>query len=95
MADFGASYGEMEAMAGKLNSAREDIQSQLDSLKTDVDNLLGNDFKTQHASDKFGDGYSELTIGLKKATDGIGDMGEALKGMMQAIQELDQKMAGA
>lgn len=95
MADFGASYGEMESMASKLNTAREDIQGQLDSLKTDVDNLLGNDFKTQHASGKFGDGYTELTTGLKSATDGIGDMGEALKGMMQAIQELDQKMAGA
>src|SRR5690606_18274752 len=89
MADFGASYGEMEAMAGKLNTAREDIQGQLDALKNDVDNLLGNDFKTQHASGKFGDGYTELTTGLKSATDGIGDMGEALKGMMQAIQELD------
>jgi uncharacterized protein YukE len=95
MADFGASYGEMEAMASKLADAREDIQGQLDALKNAVDNLLGNDFKTQHASGKFGDGYTELTTGLKSATDGIGDMGEALKGMMQAIQELDQKMAGA
>lgn len=95
MADFGASYGEMEAMASKLSDAREDIQGQLDALKNAVDNLLGNDFKTQHASGKFGDGYTELTTGLKSATDGIGDMGEALKGMMQAIQELDQKMAGA
>lgn len=95
MADFGASYGEMETMASKLADAREDIQGQLDALKNAVDNLLGNDFKTQHASGKFGDGYTELTTGLKSATDGIGDMGEALKGMMQAIQELDQKMAGA
>ncbi|MBH0082968.1 WXG100 family type VII secretion target [Salinibacterium sp. SWN167] len=95
MADFGASYGEMEAMAGKLKDAREDIQGQLDVLKNSVDTLLGNDFKTQHASGKFGDGYNELTTGLKNATDGLGDMGDALKGMMQAIQELDQKLAGA
>ncbi|MEH6782091.1 MAG: WXG100 family type VII secretion target [Rhodoglobus sp.] len=95
MADFGASYGEMEAMSAKLSTARDDIQGQLDDLKRAVDELLGNDFKTQHASGKFGDGYTELTSGLKTATDGIGDMGEALKGMMQAIQELDQKMAGA
>ncbi|HXD61459.1 MAG TPA: WXG100 family type VII secretion target [Lacisediminihabitans sp.] len=95
MADFGASYGEMESMASKLSTAREDIQSQLDALKNSVDQLLGNDFKTQHASGKFGEGYNDLTNGLKTATDGIGDMGDALKGMMQAIQELDQKMAGA
>ncbi len=93
MADFGASYGEMESMAGKLSDAREDIQTQLDTLKTQVETLLGNDFKTQHASGKFGDGYNELTTGLKSAVDGIGDMGEALKGMMQKIQQLDQDLA--
>ena len=91
MADFGASYGEMEAMANKLSDARDDIQGQLDQLKSSVDSLLGNDFKTQHASGKFGQGYEELTTGLKSAVDGIG---EALRGMMQAIQDLDQQLAG-
>ncbi len=94
MADFGASYGEMETVAGALNDARDDIQGQLDSLKSKVDTLLGEDFKTQHASGKFGEGYEELTSGLKTAVDGIGDMSESLKGMMQAIQQLDQDMAG-
>jgi uncharacterized protein YukE len=94
MADFGASYAEMESMAGKLSSAKDDIQGQLDSLKNSVDDLLGNDFKTQHASGKFGDGYNELTTGLKSAVDGIGEMGDALKGMMQKIQELDEQLAG-
>ncbi|WP_419818438.1 WXG100 family type VII secretion target [Glaciibacter flavus] len=94
MADFGASYAEMEAMSNKLSAARDDIQGQLDQLKSAVDDLLGNDFKTQHASGKFGQGYEELTTGLKTATDGIGDMGDSLKGMMQAIQDLDQQLAG-
>ena len=94
MADFGASYAEMEAMSNKLSAARDDIQGQLDQLKSAVDDLLGNDFKTQHASGKFGQGYEELTTGLKSATDGIGDMGDSLKGMMQAIQNLDEQLAG-
>ncbi|CAN5207858.1 hypothetical protein BH09ACT3_BH09ACT3_15190 [soil metagenome] len=94
MADFGASYAEMEAMSGKLADAQESIQDQLDILKTSVDDLLGSDFKTQHASGKFGEGYGELTTGLKSAVTGLGDMAEALKGMMNAIQELDQKLAG-
>ena len=81
-------------MSSKLVDARENIQGQLDDLKRAVDDLLGNDFKTQHASGKFGEGYTELTEGLKNATNGIGDMGESLKGMMQAIQELDEKLGG-
>ncbi|MGK3953238.1 WXG100 family type VII secretion target [Microbacterium sp. I2] len=94
MADFGASYGEMEQVASSLSQARDDIQGQLDTLKSQVDTLLGEDFKTQHASGKFGEGYSELTTGLKGAVDGINDMSESLLGMMRAIQDLDQQLAG-
>ena len=47
MADFGASYAEMEQVAGSLSQARDDIQGQLDTLKGQVDTLLGDDFKTQ------------------------------------------------
>lgn len=94
MADFGASYDEMERMANKLSDARVDIQDQLVALNQQVDNLLGADFKTQQASGKFGEGYTELTNGLKQAVDGIGDMSDALKGMMRAIQQLDQQLAG-
>ena len=94
MADFGASYGEMEAMSNKLSDARDDIQGQLDQLKSAVDNLLGNDFKTQHASGKFGEGYNELTTGLEKAIEGISDMGESLRKMQQAIKDTDQALAG-
>ena len=94
MSDFGASYAEMESVAGKLDTGREDISGVLKDLKSQVDTLLGEDFKTQHASGKFGEGYEELTSGLTTAVDGIGDMSEALTGMMQAIQQLDEQLAG-
>jgi uncharacterized protein YukE len=94
MSDFGASYAEMESVAGKLDTGKEDISGVLKDLKSQVDTLLGEDFKTQHASGKFGEGYSELTTGLKGAVDGINDMSEALLGMMRAIQDLDQQLAG-
>lgn len=94
MSDFGASYGEMEQVAAALVDGRDDIVQTLEQLKGKVDTLLGEDFKTQHASGKFGEGYEELTSGLTTAVDGIGDMSEALTGMMQAIQQLDEQLAG-
>jgi uncharacterized protein YukE len=94
MADFKASYGEMEAMSGKLDTGREEIGDILRRLKSDVDRLLGDDFKTQHASGKFGEGYTELTTGLEKAIEGISDMGESLRKMQQAIKDTDQALAG-
>ena len=95
MSDFGASYSEMESVAGKLDTGKEDIAGVLKDLKSQVDTLLGEDFKTQHASGKFGEGYEELTTGLDQAIEGISDMGEALRGMMQAIQSLDEQLAGS
>lgn len=90
MTDFGANYSEMEAVAGKLTDGKEDIDGVLTTLKSAVDTLLGEDFKTQHMSGKFGDGYEELTAGLQTAVEGISEMSESLLGMMQSIQELDQ-----
>lgn len=89
MTDFGANYSEMEAVSGKLTTGKEDIDGVLTDLKTAVDTLLGEDFKTQHMSGKFGDGYEELTTGLQSAVEGIQEMSESLMGMMQKIQELD------
>lgn len=94
MADFKASYDAMDAMAGKLNTGRDEIGGVLDRLKGQVDELLGDDFKTQHASGKFGEGYHELTNGLSDAVNGINDMADALRNMMQAIKDTDAALAG-
>jgi len=93
--DFGASYDQMEAMSRQLDTGKDNISDVLKDLKKGVDELLGEDFKTQHASGKFGDGYTELTTGLEKAIEGISDMGEALRNMVKAIQETDEALAGS
>jgi len=77
-----------------VHDSAADFQGYMDKLPEALRTLIGNDFTTQHASGKFGQGYEELTTGLKNAVDGIGEMGEALRGMMQAIQDLDQQLAG-
>ena len=94
MADFKATYSEMERMSTRLESGKEDIAEILRRLKTEVDSRLGSDFVTEHASGRFGDGYTELTSGLEDAIDGIREMGESLRKMMQAIQDTDRQLAG-
>jgi uncharacterized protein YukE len=93
--DFGASYEAMEAMAKKLDQGKEDISGILDDLKNAVEDLLGEDFKTEQASGKFGEGYNELDKGLKTAIEGVSDMGEALRNMITAIQDTDSALAGS
>ncbi|ALG30149.1 MULTISPECIES: WXG100 family type VII secretion target [Glutamicibacter] len=94
MTDFKANYGEMEAMASKLDTGRDDLDGILDQLHSGIDKLLGEDFTTEHASGQFGEGYKELDQGLKKAFEGINDMATALRDMMSQIQDTDRGMAG-
>lgn len=95
MADFKATYSEMETMAGKLAAGREEVSTVLTRLKGEVDDLLGEGFKTEQASGKFGQGYEELTTGLEKAIEGISDMGDSLRKMMDTIKETDAALAGS
>jgi uncharacterized protein YukE len=94
VSDFKANYGEMEAMASKLDTGRDDLDGVLEQLQSSVDKLLGDDFTTEHASGQFGEGYKELNDGLKRAFDGINDMAIALRDMMEQIQDTDRSMAG-
>ena len=95
MADFKASYGEMETWPASSTQGARTSREVLRQLKQGVDTLLGDDFKTEHASGKFGEGYTELTTGLEKAIEGISDMGESLRKMMQAIKDTDAALAGS
>ncbi len=94
MADFKATYSEMERMSSRLEAGREDIAEILRTLKQEVEALTSEEFRTQQASGKFNDGYGELTEGLKGAIEGIRDMGESLTKMMRAIQDTDAALAG-
>lgn len=91
---FKATYDEMTTMASRLDDGRDSIGSILTTLKAQVDTLLGEDFRTQHASEKFGEGYTKMTTGLDKALDGLNDMASNLRKMVDGIQELDQKLSG-
>ena len=94
MADFKATYSEMERMSSRLEAGREDIAEILRRLQSEVEALTSDEFRTQQASGKFNDGYRELTNGLESAIEGIRDMGESLGKMMRAIQDTDAALAG-
>lgn len=94
MADFKATYSEMERMSSRLEAGREDIAEILRRLQSEVTTLTNDEFRTQQASGKFNDGYQDLTEGLSTAIDGIREMGESLTRMMRAIQDTDSALAG-
>ena len=92
---FHASYDAMEQTASTLDGGADDIRGQLTSLLGKVEDLLGEGFKTELASGKFGEGYKELNDGVNKAVEGIGSMAQALRDMAQKTREHDQSLAGS
>jgi uncharacterized protein YukE len=94
MTDFGATYDEMTGAADKLDQGKDTIESALDECQGYVDELVQDGFKTEKASGKFQDGYTEMTTGLKDAIAGVEDMAQALRDMATAIQDLDSQLAG-
>ena len=92
---FHASYEAMEQTALTLDGGADDIRGQLVTLLGKVEDLLGEGFKTELASGKFGDGYRELNTGVGQAVDGITSMSQALRDMATKTQEHDAALAGS
>lgn len=94
MTDFGATYDDMTSTADKLDQGKESIESAMDECQGYVDSLVEDGFKTEKASGKFQDGYTDMTNGLKEAVNGVSDMADSLRQMASAIQDLDSQLAG-
>ena len=94
MSDFGATYDEMTGAADRLDQGKETIESALDECKGYVDELVQDGFKTEKASGKLQDGFTDMTSGLKEAIGGVEDMAQSLRDMATAIQDLDSQLAG-
>lgn len=93
MSDFGATYDEMDTTAQKLDDGKDSIDDLLAELQGYVDELVEDGFKTESASGKFQEGYTELTEGMKEAAGGVNDMAQALRDMAQMIKDTDEAMA--
>ncbi|WP_167132024.1 WXG100 family type VII secretion target [Paramicrobacterium chengjingii] len=86
-------FSEMDATAKVLDTGAESIVTAVDDLLTKVEKLLGEGFVTEVASERFGDGYRQLTEGTIKAIGGIGDMATGLRTIAEKSGEFDHKLA--
>jgi WXG100 family type VII secretion target len=93
MTDINVSYEEMRSSASKLDQGRANIEEQLGSLANMINNLVQTSFKTQAASPKFHESYSQWNDGAKKAIAGLEGMSQFLNKAIQGHQELDSSLS--
>ena len=90
-----ANVSEMQDQATKLNNARVDIESQLTSLKSQIDGLVSGGFVTDAASGQFQQSYTEFDTGAKKAIEGLDGMATYLTKAAETFADVDTQLASA
>lgn len=95
MANVNVTYQEMQDQATKLNNARIDIESQLSTLKSQVESLVAGGFVTDSASGAFRGAYDEFSTGVSKTIEGLDGMATYLNKAAQTFQDVDTQLASA
>lgn len=94
MADINVGYEGLQQTVTQLRNGKEEIKRQLDQFKSQVDQLTSGEFKTQVASQKFNESYTQFTTGAKNTIEGITEIEQYLNNVIQQHQQLDQSLAG-
>lgn len=94
MADINVGYEGLQQTVTQLRSGKEEVKQKLDQLKSQVDQLTSGEFKTQVASQKFNESYTQFTTGAKNTIEGITEIEQYLNNVIQQHQQLDQSLAG-
>lgn len=93
MAEIQVSYQEMQASAQRLDAARDQITQELQGLDRMIEQLVQGAFKTESASPKFRESFSQWHTGARNAIEGMQGMSAFLNKAVSAHQQLDQSLA--
>jgi WXG100 family type VII secretion target len=92
MANVIVDYQGMRRAAKQLASGKEDIEGQLQRLKSLVDALVGSEFVTDRASGKFQESYRQWNSGAKNVMQGLEGMSKFLETAIRQHEDLDTKL---
>ncbi|MBF4160285.1 WXG100 family type VII secretion target [Nocardioides acrostichi] len=95
MANVNVTYEEMSAQAGKLTNGRTEIETQLHTLQSQVQDLVAGGFVTDTASQAFNSSYEEFTKGVSKVLEGLDGMADYLNKAADAFKNVDSELAKA
>jgi len=93
MSNIKVSYGEIETAASQLGAGREEITTKLQSMQTQIQNLVTSGFVTDQASGKFNDAYTKYTSSANTLIAQLNDIQQFLTGTASAMRDLDAQIA--
>lgn len=93
MSNIKVSYGEIESAASQLGAGREEITQKLQSLQSQIQNLVSSGFVTDQASGKFTDAYTRYTTSASSVISQLHEIQQFLSGTANAMRDLDAQIA--
>ena len=94
MPEVTVGYEGVQNVSTQLKNGQGDMNEKLQTLKTQVDQLVGGDFRTQLASPKFQESYQQWTTGAQNMLQGLDGMSSFLDTVVREHQDLDSRLSG-
>lgn len=95
MANVTVSYQEMQHQAARLRAERQQIESRLHALQSEIQTLVGAGFVTDAASGQFAAAYETFNRGATQAIEGLDAMALYLDRAAAAFENVDADLARA
>ncbi len=88
-------YQQIDTVAQQLKDAVQNINPQLLTLKSSVDNLLQDGLFFQQTSPAMQHSYEQFTTQLQQVVDKINDFAKQFTDIKQQISDMDSQMAAS
>jgi WXG100 family type VII secretion target len=95
MANVNVTYQQMQDAASRLTNGRQEIDSMLGQLKSQIDQLVADGYVTDRSSKQFQSSYEEFNTGARNMIEGLDGMGKYLQTAAQTFQDADTQLASA
>jgi WXG100 family type VII secretion target len=93
MPNINVSYQELTGNADRLVTGRDEINTTLTKLQSQIAALTSAGFTTDKSSGAFSDAYNRFTTGAQNTIGGLDDLASFLRQTASTLQEVDAQLA--
>jgi WXG100 family type VII secretion target len=95
MSNINVSYESIESAAAQLDTGRENLTQQVESLNRVIDNLVSNGFVTSSASGAYQETFTQYANGAKQTIQGLEGLANFLRRAAETMRSTDEGIANS
>lgn len=93
VANINVSYQELNCNADRLVAGRDEINTTLSKLQSQIAALTQAGFQTDRSSGAYNEAYQRFTNGAQNTIGGLNDLAQFLRTTAQTLGDVDQQLA--